>query len=214
MSTASTASPKDHVAIYNPTNFSGTLTETKSSKLDVHPLSSLVNPRQEIELKVSPEPVSVNWTLQSGSQGSLSQRDGKWFYQAPARSAPGARSSVDVASATIEGLRYESVFVTTHEPQIGYFKFSKSDSRVLIQLCMTDLAGNERIISADDTEWTILHGNGSIDQQGTFTPDGQAASPFTVIQAVEKIDPASIWACVMLPVPLLSVDDAVSMFNS
>lgn len=214
MNAASTASPKDHVAIYNPANFSGTLTETKSSKFDVHPLSSLVNPQQEIELKVSPEPVSVNWTLQSGSQGSLSRRDGKLFYQAPARSAPGARSSVDVASATIEGLRYESVFVTTYEPQIGYFKFSKSDSRVLIQLCMTDRAGNERIISADDTEWTILHGNGSVDQQGTFTPDGQAASPFTVIQAVEKFDPASIWACVMLPVPLLSVDDAVSMFNS
>ncbi|WP_152619861.1 hypothetical protein [Pseudomonas sp. C5pp] len=215
MTAANTDAPKDHVAIYDPVGFSGTINAAMPPKFDFNPLSSLLDPLRKIELKVFPEPASVDWGLQPGAQGSLFQEVGKWFYQAPKSSDSRALSWVDVVSATIEGLRYESVFVTLFEQQTGYLKFSKVDDRVRIQLCITDRNNNEIIIPSDRIEWKILHGNGQIDHQGTFTPLAHGASPFTVIQAFDTDSTYTpTFACVMLPVPMLSVDDTVAMFNS
>ncbi len=214
MLAANTVSPKDHVAAYNPTSFSAPLNDSKSSSFDIHPLSSLVSPQQKFELHVFPKPATITWTLQPGSKGDVIQEDGQWFYVAPEGPTPNPLTSVDVASTVIDGLRYDSVFIIQNLRQSAYLKFSKFDSRIRLQLCVTDRSGKEVIIPADDTEWTILHGNGWIDQQGAFIPHAQAPSPFTVIQALDKSSPLWIWACVMLPVPLLSVDDTISMLNS
>ncbi|MDZ5740353.1 hypothetical protein [Pseudomonas asiatica] len=213
MTAANTDAPKDHVAIYDPVGFSGTINAAMPPKFDVSPLSSLLSPLQKIEIKVFPEPASVNWELQPGAQGRLFQEGDKWFYEAPESSEPGVPSWVDVISTNIEGLRYESVFVTVFVPRAAYFKFSKVDNCVHIQLC-TDDGFEETIIPPERIEWKILHGNGSVDHQGTFTPSAYAASPFTIIQARIKDILIPIIACVMLPVPMLSVDDAVVMFNS
>ena len=157
----------------------------------------------------------MNWELQPGAKGSLVRvGDEKLVYRAPEKFEPSDLSWIDVASATIEGLRYESAFITFFEQQTGYFKFSKVDNRVHIQLWVTRRNGDEEIIPSEQIEWKILHGNGSINQ-GTFTPPAHGASPFTVIQAFHKdSDPFPTFACVMLPVPMLSVDEAVTMFNS
>ncbi|WP_192858686.1 hypothetical protein [Pseudomonas putida] len=104
-----------------------------------------------------------------------------------------------------------STYVVLNRAPTHDFKLSKSGDKLKLALTYLDANGLEREIDPRTTEWNILAGGGSISVDGVFTPS--SFNRFAVVLAVEPDPKHVFWAVLIVPIPLMSVDDFLKLAN-
>jgi hypothetical protein len=188
-----------------------------------------------IELSYTADSAPAQWLMSEGSQGQYQLADGKNWYVPPDTMKPAAvphddprmmgqsvmkqavqgpliADTVTVTSSL--GDQADAVFLVHNIQQTHYFRISKSGAGLKLTLCYKNKQGNEVVVPSADIEWTVVNGNGRITQDGVFTPFVLAPTAFTTIQAVEYDENRWYWACITIPLPMVSVDQVLQMLSA
>lgn len=184
---------------------------------------------QNIEVK--PHGVAnPRWELDGGGHGSLKPNGYTCEYSAPGKPdiqlADNSLTQEPTATRTsFEGpvridrlltgfplLPLVSTFVVLNTAPNFFFKTELVQGRMKLRFCYIDRkTGIEAEAPANMTEWSVLAGDGKVDNTGIFTPG--LSSRFTVIQAVMD-DPINwYWAYIIVPVPLMTAETFVARWN-
>ncbi|MEJ5862540.1 hypothetical protein [Pseudomonas farsensis] len=115
-----------------------------------------------------------------------------------------------VISGTAEN-PLQSTYVVLNAQPTHYFRVEERGHQVGLQLCYQAHSGGEVVVAPEDIEWHVLDGEGVMDAAGAFTPGRD--QPFSVVLAIEKDDRRLYWAVIILPLPLKSVREFVTMSN-
>ncbi|ANI33445.1 hypothetical protein C206_12759 [Pseudomonas putida TRO1] len=130
-------------------------------------------------------------------------------------SNPGAEASnqepvwIDVVPTGNLTFPLYSTYVVLNRAPTHEFKLSKSGDKLKLVMTHLDANGLEREVDPLATEWSLLAGGGQIDADGVFTPS--SSNKFAVILAIEPNPEHHFWAVVIVPVPLMSVDDFLKL---
>lgn len=202
------------------------------SKLHAEPLVKMVDGvRSRTHMTVLPDDGgSVIWRFQGEDHGTL-ELDGRACWYCPPEDlgvtydhagktlrpcvlkTPGFEPVViDVVMTGTPAKPLFSTYVILNAEPTHYFKLDDRAGRVGLRLCYQGRGGKEEIVSPTDIEWRVLAGNGEVSQDGTFTPGHE--QPFSVVLAFEKDPDWLYWAVIILPLPLKSASEFISMSNA
>ena len=104
-----------------------------------------------------------------------------------------------------------STYVVLNASPTHYLRVDERGYQAGLTLCYLNRSGEEVVVAPADIEWRVLDGGGVMDASGTFTPGSD--QPFSVVLAIEKDDRRLYWAVIILPLPLKSVREFVTMSN-
>ncbi|MFJ4397686.1 hypothetical protein [Pseudomonas sp. NPDC089396] len=175
----------------------------------------------------------VGWALVAGYHGKVESKSGRTFYLPPAPSSsvvytnPGETlipaaskeslaSPVDVDRVKASlGQRSEDVsFVACKVTPTHFIRVSQQGMDLRLRFCFVNIRGEEKEVSAENTSWQILAGNGVIDSRGIFSIATQEPTPHTIVMAVDKSkDDEWRWAVTVIPMPLFSSEDTERFFS-
>lgn len=102
-----------------------------------------------------------------------------------------------------------STYVVLNRAPTHDFKLSKSGDKLKLVLWYLDKNGVEREIDPRTTQWSVLAGDGRVSADGIYTPG--SLNNFSVIFAVDPDPTHWYWAVIIVPVPMLSVDDFLKL---
>lgn len=201
------------------------------SKLHAEPLVKMVDGvRSRTHMTVVPDDgSSVIWRFQGEDHGTL-ELDGRACWYCPPEDpgvaydhagktlrpcvlkTPGFEPVViDVVMTGTPANPLFSTYVILNAEPTHYFKLDDRMGRVGLRLCYQG-GGKEEVVNPADIEWRVLAGNGEVSQDGTFTPGHE--QPFSVVLAFEKDPDRLYWAVIILPLPLKSASEFISMSNA
>ncbi|MDX3740895.1 hypothetical protein [Pseudomonas sp.] len=187
-------------------------------------------------LTLEPATPNSQFTFDGEALGELKQESGSWFYYPPApldpavilevnnkTNVPAALSATvpeyplvaDVIKAQVGSQYATSTFLTPLFGETHFFKASLSSGKVKLTLFYSSFEHDEPIeVSAENTQWVRITGNGNIDKSGVFTPAADQPSPFTVWLARDiEDDHYYYWASVVLPLPILEPAKVLQLIN-
>ncbi|WP_146256287.1 hypothetical protein [Pseudomonas sp. LLC-1] len=203
--------------------------------VSVSPLMCVVGAGFEKELMEISDLKNATIVFVGDQHGALEKSDSACYYVPPPSQAPSViyedvrktlekpaqvetvreRAVFDVIKVTVNGNSALSTFVTLYARQTHYIKYSVVNGSLTLQLWYYDVdEGKDMPVPAGETEWSTLHGGGSVSNAGVFTPGNSAPSTVSVI-AGRDMDSSRLlyWAVTVIPVPLYSATQAVKFFN-
>ncbi|MNN60494.1 hypothetical protein D3C81_1756830 [compost metagenome] len=89
-----------------------------------------------------------------------------------------------------------------------FLRLGKVQGKLQLSLCFINKNDVEEVVDPADIEWTVLAGNGSVSQEGLYTP-GTDLRGCSAILAVESDNRRWYWAVAVLPP--LAVDQLVDL---
>ncbi|WP_110637749.1 hypothetical protein [Pseudomonas sp. CC120222-01a] len=189
----------------------------------------------KIELFEATGGTSVQWHMNEGALGELDSAGGRHWYVPPKdldaaiayeedekleglsvrKSAVSDPLVVDTVTASLSGGEgADAAFLVHNIKQTHYFRMSKEAGRLKLALYYKDRHSNEVLVPDADIEWRVVSGNGRVSQIGAFVPAVLAPSAFTTVLAIEHDDKRWYWACITIPLPMVSVDQVLDMFSA
>ncbi|SNT22364.1 MULTISPECIES: hypothetical protein [unclassified Pseudomonas] len=206
-----------------------------SDPLSVSPLMCIVGAGFEKELMEISDLKNATIVFVGDQHGALEKSDSACYYVPPPSQAPSViyedvrktlekpaqvetvreRAVFDVIKVTVNGNSALSTFVTLYARQTHYIKYSVVNGSLTLQLWYYDVdEGKDMPVPAGETEWSTLHGGGSVSNAGVFTPGNSAPSTVSVIAGRDLGSSRLLyWAVTVIPVPLYSATQAVKFFN-
>ncbi|MDD2135284.1 hypothetical protein [Pseudomonas kurunegalensis] len=203
--------------------------------LSVSPLMCIVGAGFEKELMEISDLKNATIVFVGDQHGALEKSDSACYYVPPPSQAPSViyedvrktlekpaqvetvreRAVFDVIKVTVNGNSALSTFVTLYARQTHYIKYSVVNGSLTLQLWYYDVdEGKDMPVPAGETEWSTLHGGGSVSNAGVFTPGNSAPSTVSVIAGRDLGSSRLLyWAVTVIPVPLYSATQAVKFFN-
>ncbi|MHC6224690.1 hypothetical protein ACYU03_07945 [Pseudomonas sp. X10] len=222
---------------YRRTSYAKTAPQVgNEDTLTVSPLVSVVGAgydKQPLELSRSG---AAEVEFIGEHRGGLHEGNGTYYYVPPANQQPAIvyeqdcktlqapailetlreRASADVIQVTVNGGSALSTFVTLYARQTHYLTFALERNALKLKLWYFDAdLGEDMPVPDDETEWTIIAGNGSVSSAGVFTQAPAAPTPFTVIAGRDLGSSRLLyWAVTVIPVPLYTPPQFVALFES
>lgn len=208
-----------------------------AQKPSITPLLRQVYPGDEKQaLTLERSNANAQWAFDGPSVGSLQNENGNRFYYPPPPLTPAAtlepnnKTNVpaalkadlehplyaDVINATAAGQKATSTFLTQYIPETHFFKAHLVSGKVRLVMWYTKWGATTPIeVSAANTQWVRIAGNGNVDNNGVFSPASSQPTPFTVLLAkdVTKDDGYYYWAYIVLPLPILEPDKVLELIN-
>jgi len=203
--------------------------------LSVSPLMSIVGAGYEKELMEISDLNNATIVFVGKQHGALEKSNSACYYLPPAFQAPHIiyedvrktlekpalletvreRAVFDVIKVTVGSNSALSTFVSLYVKQTHYIKCSVVGGRLTLQLWYYDVDQSKDMpVPADETEWSTLHGGGSVSSAGVFTPGSSTPSTVSVISGRDLSSNRLLyWAVTIIPVPLYSEAQAVTFVN-
>lgn len=190
--------PAGRVGVFEPTETVNEYEETDRSGLPYRTLIT-ISPDNKADLGLFPEGTG-SWELQAGAQGKI--EDNKYI---PPSLPKGKAFIYEKATAKYSGLIYETALLTTTGNGL-HFKVEKIDDQL-------KLKPDIELRPEDKLTWDVIHGNGSISQEGVFSPKDDGPSSFSVITLTIEGLLGPRRGFYVVPVPLLSVEKAYDLLT-
>ncbi|MBC3411760.1 hypothetical protein HU720_10650 [Pseudomonas sp. SWRI51] len=172
---------------------------------------------------------TLSWTFQGKAHGALDPHgDACWYCPPDDPGVPHDTSGktwracmyktsgfspvvIDKVVSGTPGNPVMSTYVVLNASPTHYLRVDERGYQVGLTLCYLNRGGEEVVVAPADIEWRVLDGGGVMDASGAFTPGSD--QPFSVVLAIEKDDRRLYWAVIILPLPLKSVREFVTMSN-
>lgn len=206
-----------------------------SGSVSVNPLMAVVWPSANRVLLEIPDLGNATVELIGDRHGKLERESDACYYVPPLAQTPSVvyeehcktlenpalletlveRAVFDVIRVTVNGNSALSTFVTLYAKQTHFIKYLVVNGELTLQLWYYDVEqAKDVLVPADETEWSTLHGGGSVSSLGVFTPGSSNPSTVSVIAGRDLGSSRLLfWAVTIIPVPLYSVTEAVRLFN-
>jgi len=176
---------------------------------------------------------NAQWT-RSGDAGGDLHKDGQdWFYKPPKEPTPAAiynndgetllpaalRASLGVSPAQVDRIMASNgsdmattELVTTLVPPTHFIRFTLQSGGLALSCHYFHRDHGEMQLADKDVKWHRLAGNGSVSENGIFTPDATAPSATTIVMA-EDLRDLSEWryAVTIVPLPYLPASEVVRL---
>ncbi|HDS1735572.1 hypothetical protein [Pseudomonas sp. BP8] len=120
-----------------------------------------------------------------------------WVDQIEAKLAGGVTEKVDV--------------LVPLEPQTNWFTFEARGTGVQLKFWAKSKKG-EYEVEPDNTTWYLVAGSGTF-VNGLYTPPAVGAEDYAVVAAIEYDNRSWYWAYAILPVPFVTADTFVQLFE-
>ncbi|MDZ5602165.1 hypothetical protein SJI00_05160 [Pseudomonas sp. RP23018S] len=189
--------------------------------------------KERLGFVADPVPGAV-WSVTGNAGGALVKEGNDHFYL-PAKKRPDlifrqpsetlipavTRASLrevparaDVVTAVGQGADACAWFVTTFAYPTHFIRFAAQDGVLQLKCCYFNIDSEEVGLQPQEVTWHVIAGNGAV-SDGVFTPASVAATPVTVVMAVDIRD-LTEWrfAVSIIPLPLMSARDVVSLQQS
>ncbi|WP_060518423.1 hypothetical protein [Pseudomonas sp. NBRC 111134] len=162
-------------------------------------------------------------------RGTLQREAGVWFYKSPpvlpassvtpdddSKTVPLAvlkagdlvPVNIDIAQIDGGGASASAAFLIFNMTPTHFLRLGKVQGKLQLSLCFINKNDVEEVVDPADIEWTVLAGNGSVSQEGLYTP-GTDLRGCSAILAVESDNRRWYWAVAVLPP--LAVDQLVDL---
>jgi len=224
---------KFHRCGYVPNN-------TLDRKLDAPQAQRQLNPSSEIFavgasrilLTLSPAAATADWVLEEGALGTLEKEGADYYYKPPVKISPAAvfnentelliapayRASLpspvrlDKVKVTVGNEVAYSTFVTHIVPPPLMIRAAKVGDQLKLTLwSFNGFEHKEVQVPENDVIWDVVAGDGVVTKEGFFTPGARSSSTITGIDRRNQEEWR--WGGTIVPCPLLSVDNVVSLIQ-
>lgn len=205
-----------------------------SAELQVSPVAEFfeVGLTSERQLLTSSSTGQVGWAFEGENHGALEEERGQFFYRPPTlassnwvknpssktlvdavlKSSASAPLVADCVVASVGGQVAKCQFANLNFEPTHFIRVNKRLNKLAFELRFIHEDGSEKAVPAANVRWHVMFGNGQIDSSGLFTPDTRSPLPVSIIWAEDFDENDWYWAMLIVPLPMMSVDDVVQLF--